>query len=113
VNSLAGQLEAMGHMVDAAYDGAAALRKAKILRPEMVLLCLDMPGMSGYEVARRLLEQQRDAPPSLVALTSWGRDDDKQRAQDAGFCRYLIKPVTRETLEGLLEDFSSHEMKGA
>jgi PAS domain S-box-containing protein len=107
VKSLARQLEAMGHMADVAYDGAAALRRAQTLRPDMVLLNIDMSGMSGYEVARRLLEQQRDAPPRLVALTSWGREGDKQRAHDAGFNRYLIEPVTREALEGLLEDFSA------
>jgi PAS domain S-box-containing protein len=108
VNSLARQIEAIGHRADVAYDVAAALRTAQTLRPEMVLLDIDMPGISGYEVARRLLEQQRDAPPRVVALTGWGREGDKQLAQDAGFYRYLIKPVTRDALEGLLEDFSSH-----
>jgi PAS domain S-box-containing protein len=112
VNSLARQLEGMGHKADVAYGGAAALRTAQTLRPEMVLLDIDMLGMSGYEVARRLLEQQRDAPPRLVALTGWGREGDKQRAQDAGFYRYLIKPVTREALEGLLEE-SPNGMSGA
>jgi CheY-like chemotaxis protein len=102
----------MGYIADVAYDGTAALRRAQTLRPEMVLLNIDMPGMRGYEVARGLLEQQRDAPPRLVALTSWGREGDKQRAQDAGFYRYLIEPVTREALEGLVTDFSANETNG-
>jgi PAS domain S-box-containing protein len=106
VNSLARLLKTMGHDVQVAFDGAAALRAAQTLRPEVVLLDIGMPGMSGYEVARRLLEQQRDAPPRLIALTGWGREKDKKRAQDAGFYRYVVKPVTRETLENFLADFS-------
>jgi CheY-like chemotaxis protein len=113
VNSLARHLKAMGHEAEVAYDGAAALRAAQAHRPEMVLLDMNMPGMNGFEVARRLLEQQRDAPPRFIALTGWGHDSDKQRAQDAGFHRYLVKPMTRETLERLLEDFSRDATNGA
>jgi len=105
VTALARLLKAMGHEAHAATDGAAALRVAQTVRPEMVLLDIDMPGMNGYEVARRLLEQQRDVPPRLIAITGWGRESDKQRAQHAGFYRYVVKPVTRETLESLVGDF--------
>jgi CheY-like chemotaxis protein len=113
VDTLARLLKAMGHEAQVAYDGAAALRAAQTLRPEMVLLDIDMPVMNGYQVARGLLEQQRDAPPRLIALTGWGRDSDKQLAQDAGFYRYVVKPVTRKTLESLLEDFSVDGTNGA
>jgi PAS domain S-box-containing protein len=113
VNGLARLLRSMGHEAHVAYDGAAAVREARTLRPELVLLDIDMPGMNGYEVARRLLEQQRDAPPRLVALTGWGRGSDKQRAQDAGFYRYVVKPLTRKTLGSLLEKFSLEGTNGA
>jgi PAS domain S-box-containing protein len=113
VNTLARLLKAMGHEAQVAYDGAAALRAAQTLRPEMVLLDIDMPGMNGYEVARRLLEQQREAPPRLIALTGWGRESDKQRAKEAGFYRYVVKPVTRKTLESLLEGYPPDGTNGA
>jgi len=113
VNSLANLLEAMGHEALVAYDGAAALRAAQTFRPELVLLDIDMPGMDGHEVARRLLEQQGDATPRLIALTGWGRESDKQRAKDAGFHRYVAKPATRKTLESLLEDFLLDGTNGA
>ena len=102
VNSLAKLLEAKGHKTQVAYDGAEALRVAPIFRPQMVLLDIDMPGMSGHELASRLRELQLDPPPMLVALTGWGRDTDKRRAEQAGFHRYLVKPATLETLECLL-----------
>jgi two-component system CheB/CheR fusion protein len=113
VNSLANLLEAMGHEALVACDGAAALRAAQTFRPQLVLLDIDMPDMDGYEVARRLLEQQGDAPPRLIAVTGWGRAGDKERAKDAGFRRYVVKPMTRKTLESLLEDFSRGGTNGA
>jgi PAS domain S-box-containing protein len=112
VNSLARLLQSMGHKTEVAYDGGGALGAAQTLRPEMVLLDIDMPGMNGFEVGRRLLEQQRDAPPRLVALTGWARENDKERVQDAGFYRYLVKPVTHKALESLLEDLAVGGMNG-
>jgi PAS domain S-box-containing protein len=110
VNTLARLLRAMGHEAEVAYDGTMALGEAQTLRPEIVLLDIDMPGMNGYQVARRLLEQQPEAPPRMIALTGWARESDKQRAQEAGFYRYVVKPVTRKTLESLLEDFPPDRM---
>jgi PAS domain S-box-containing protein len=110
VNTLARLLKAMGHEAQVAYDGGMALGAAQTFQPEIVLLDIDMPGMNGYQVARRLIEQQRDTPPRMVALTGWARESDQQRAQDAGFYRYVVKPVTRKTLESLLEDFPPDRM---
>jgi PAS domain S-box-containing protein len=112
-NGLARLLKAMGHEALVAYDGAAALRAAESLRPEIALLDIEMPGMNGYELARRLLEHQRDAPPRLVALTGWGRESEKRRAREAGFHRYVVKPVTRKMLENLLAGFAWNGMDGA
>jgi PAS domain S-box-containing protein len=100
--SLARLLETMGHQAQKAFDGAAALDMAKTFRPHVVLLDISMSGMNGYEVATRLLEQQSDAPPMLVALTGWGEEHDKERAQRSGFRRHLLKPVTLEILESLV-----------
>jgi PAS domain S-box-containing protein len=101
-NTLAKLLEAMGHETQTAHEAGVALRAARIFRPEVVLVDIDTAGMNGYELAKRLLEQQREAPPMLVALTAWARTGDQKRAQDAGFQRYLLKPVTREAVEGVL-----------
>ena len=111
-NSITAMLETMGHKAQVAYDGAAALMAAVTLRPEVVLLDIDMPGMNSYEVARMLLKRQDDPPPKIVALTGWGRGSDKQRAQDAGFHRYVVKPVTREALESLLAGFTPNGKDG-
>jgi PAS domain S-box-containing protein len=101
-DSLARLLGAMGHEARVAYTGDAGLREALTLRPEIVLLDIDMPGMNGYDLARKLREQQEDPAPKIVALTGWGQESDKNRANDAGFHRYLVKPLTREALESVL-----------
>ena len=106
-NGFARLLEAMGHAVRVAFDGASALREAQNFRPELVLLDIDMPGMDGYEIAGRLREQQGEPSPTLVALTGWGLWKDQEQAQEAGFHRYLVKPVTDEALESLLAGIAS------
>jgi PAS domain S-box-containing protein len=100
--SLARLLAAMGHESQTANDAATALSAAHSFRPEMVLLDIDTAKIRGYELAERLLAQLREAPPMLVALTGWAQISGKKRAQDAGFQRYLLKPVTREAVEGVL-----------
>jgi PAS domain S-box-containing protein len=101
-DSLVTLLGAMGHEARAAYSGDAGLREALTFRPEIVLLDIDMPSMNGYDVAHNLREQQKDPAPKIVALTGWGQESDKIRASDAGFHRYLVKPLTREALESVL-----------
>jgi PAS domain S-box-containing protein len=105
--NLAGLLAAMGHNVQAAHDAVTALSTAHTFRPEIVLLDIDDVGLGGYELAGMLLEQQRDPQPMLVALTDWAKESDRQRVHDAGFQRYLLKPVTREAMEGVLVALTS------
>src|SRR5205823_5859711 len=85
-------LELLGHQVAVAHDGPAALDAASILRPELVLLDLGLPGMDGYAVAARLKEAGH-RPTALVALTGYGHAEDHQRSSDAGFDHHLVKPV--------------------
>jgi CheY-like chemotaxis protein len=61
-----------------------------------------MPGMDGYEVAERLRREPEFGGTTLVALTGWGQDSDRQRSKEAGFDRHLIKPVDPEALRELL-----------
>ncbi len=88
--------------VRVAYDGPSALEEARLFAPEVVLLDLGLPGMDGYEVARRLREQPETADALLVAVTGWDQEGDRQRSRRAGFDRHLAKPVEAAKIEDLL-----------
>ena len=70
--------------------------------PEVVLLDIGMPGIDGYETARRLRELPEMHSAVLVAVTGWGQDEDRQQSRDAGFNCHLVKPVSREALQAVL-----------
>jgi CheY-like chemotaxis protein len=74
------------------------LRIAEKFEPDIVLLDIGMPGLDGYEVARRLRRQARERPLRIVAVTGWGQDADRQRSQEAGFDLHLVKPVDAQEL---------------
>ncbi|HEY8519448.1 MAG TPA: PAS domain S-box protein [Gammaproteobacteria bacterium] len=101
-DSLRMLLEAMGHDVLALYDGPAVLAAVESFRPDVVLLDIGMPHMSGYDLARELRAKSGDAGPALVAVTGWGQEADRQRALGAGFHHHFTKPVTEEALQRLL-----------
>jgi CheY-like chemotaxis protein len=101
-DTLAMLLKSLGADVHTAYDGASALESIRICRPTIVLLDLGLPGIDGYEVARRV---RSDAPTSelcMVALTGWGQDEDRRRTREAGFDHHLVKPVDLSALQALL-----------
>jgi len=99
--SLAKLLRMQGHQVCLAHDGPGALEAAAAFRPEIVLLDIGLPGMDGFEVARRLRsEGLKDAV--FAALTGYGRDEDRKRSQMAGIDVHLVKPINLDILRGLL-----------
>ncbi len=98
--TLARFLSLQGWDVSTAFDGEEALALAGSFRPEICLLDIGMPGLDGYEVARRL--RARPGCPLLVALTGWGQDADRRRSLEAGFDRHLTKPVDLDALQHLL-----------
>ena len=98
-------LELDGENVDAAYDGEAALRRARESRPQVVLLDVGMPGMDGYEVARRLREAPETRNAYIIAVTGWGQSEDRQKSKEAGFDLHLVKPIDPEALRRLLRGF--------
>jgi signal transduction histidine kinase len=100
--ALAELLALQGHAVRTAFDGEAALREAEDFRPALVLMDLQMPRMDGYAAAAAMRARPWATKIVLVALTGWGGDADRRRAREAGFDRYLVKPVTVEALRGLL-----------
>ena len=100
--SLAALLGFLGHEVRVAHDGASALATAAGYRPRLVFLDLGMPGMDGFEVARRMRRLPGLEDTVLVALTGWGQRDDRRRTEQAGFDHHFVKPVELDTLEALL-----------
>ena len=95
-------LEMHGHRVDTANDGATGLERALALQPEVVLLDVGLPGMDGYEVARRIRAARGIRRPLLVAITGYGGAEDRERALAAGFDAHLTKPVEYPTLSVLI-----------
>jgi signal transduction histidine kinase/CheY-like chemotaxis protein len=102
--SLGMVLEVLGAEVRLAHDGHEALDAFGATEPAVVLLDIGMPGMDGYEVARRLRARFPDRRPALVALTGWGQEEDRRRARDAGFEHHLVKPAELEALQSLFAD---------
>jgi two-component system CheB/CheR fusion protein len=96
--SLRDLLELEGHAVSIAFDGATAIERAGPLQPEVMVLDVGMPNGSGDTVARWVRAQPWGASVKLIAVTGWGRDEDRRRTADAGFDLHLVKPVDVEQL---------------
>jgi PAS domain S-box-containing protein len=99
--SLRTLLEQHGHHVDEADDGASGLARAETTRPDIVLIDVGLPGLDGWEVARRI-RSRRGAEPILVAITGYGQADDRRRSREAGFDAHLTKPVASDHLADVL-----------
>jgi CheY-like chemotaxis protein len=102
LETLAQLLQLGGHEIHKAVDGVEALETATRVRPDLVLLDIGMPGMDGYEVARRIRSQPWGRQPTLVALTGWGQENDRKRSREAGFDSHCIKPLDPQRLVNLL-----------
>ena len=94
-------LELDGHVVEAAAEGREALDLVRAKDPDVALVDIGLPGIDGYEVARRIraVDGKR---PTLIALTGYGQPEDRKRATEAGFDSMLVKPVDPTALSGLL-----------
>jgi CheY-like chemotaxis protein len=101
-NSLAMVLKLGGHETASVYTAADALARAASFKPDVVLLDIGLPGMDGYEVALRLRELPGLRNVRLVAVTGYGRSDDRLRAREAGFDEHLTKPVEFSALDRTL-----------
>lgn len=86
-------LSTYGYEVDVAYDGNAALLKARARIPDVVLLDLALPEMDGYQVADAMRSEAGPSVPIFVAVTGYGREDDKRQSAAAGFKHHLTKPI--------------------
>jgi signal transduction histidine kinase/DNA-binding response OmpR family regulator len=101
-DGLAVLLRLSGHEVQLAHDGETALEAAGTFRPDVILLDIGLPGVDGYEVARRLRAQPASREVMLVAISGYGQDDDLERSRQAGFDHHFIKPVDFSTLRVVL-----------
>ena len=91
-------LRLKGHETEVAYDGLAALEAAERFRPEVILLDIGLPKLSGLDVCRRIRKQPWGAGVLLVALTGWGQEEVRRNSKEAGFDSHLVKPVDLESL---------------
>jgi CheY-like chemotaxis protein len=100
-------LELSGHEVAIAASGIDGVAAARKFHPEVVLCDLGLPGMSGFEVAAELRRDPATSRARLIAVTGYGRDEDRRRSKAAGFDLHLTKPVDPVRLRALLREPSS------
>lgn len=103
-------LESFGAVVKFAPDGPTALALLDEFRPDVIMLDIGMPGMNGYDVARRVRASGNTA--TLVAMTGWGQEDARKRSQEAGFDHHLVKPMNFDALERLLVSLARQRASG-
>ena len=95
-------LELQGHIVQVAYSGVRGLTVAQTFKPEVILLDIGLPGMDGYEVARRLRDQPDTKKTLLIALSGYGQAEDLRKSKEAGFDHHLVKPADTSQLQALI-----------
>jgi CheY-like chemotaxis protein len=100
--SLALLLEMDGHETSTAHDGSAAISRAEQIRPDVVLLDLGLPIMSGFDACRHIREQPWGKAMVLIAITGWGQDVDRRMSREAGFDHHLVKPVDTRDITAIL-----------
>ena len=106
--SLARLLRLMGHQVWPVASGEAVRKTAQLLHPNLILVDIGMPGVDGYEVARRL--RTMDHRAAVIALSGLATEDDKRKATIAGFDGHLAKPVSMATLERLIDNIAANQL---
>ena len=99
-------IETIGHEARAVYNGADALTVSRAEIPDLMLLDLGMPEMTGYELARAIRQDETLSNVPLIALSGYGRDEDRARAKEAGFDLHLTKPIADTKLRDVIESFA-------
>lgn len=103
-SSLALLLNLAGNETQTAHDGLQAIEAAQTFHPDVVLLDISLPKLSGYDVCRHIREQPWGKKMVLVALTGWGLEEDRRESKNAGFDHHVVKPMDFEALRGLLAE---------
>jgi PAS domain S-box-containing protein len=97
-------LKSLGHETCAVHDGVAALKMVVEFHPDIVMLDIGMPGLDGYEVARRMNALKKEHTFRIVAITGWGQEADRAKSREAGFDLHLVKPVDLNDLARALSE---------
>jgi len=105
--TLGALFEADGYRVSRAYDGYQAVEVAKATLPTIVVLDIGLPGIDGYEAARRIRDLPGGSDMLMIALTGWGQANDRKLAMEAGFDRHLVKPVDYQLLKQCISERAS------
>lgn len=105
-DSLAMMLRILGNETRVAYDGLQGVEAAEQLRPDVILFDIGLPKLNGYEACCRLRGEPWGKSITLIAVTGWGQDEDRQRSKEVGFDYHLVKPVDPHTLMTLLSSMS-------
>jgi CheY-like chemotaxis protein len=103
VRALAELVRDIGHRVEFAINGYAALEIARRFKPQFVLLDLGLPGMDGYDVCRRLKREPGLEEARIIAVTAYGRNEHRVKSRAAGCALHLVKPVSPQALFDVLE----------
>jgi two-component system CheB/CheR fusion protein len=101
-DSLAILLRALGYEVHTAPNGSAALQEFQVFRPQAAILDLAMPGMTGWQLARQIRQEQTEATVLLIALSGHAGEQDQEQSRQAGFDAHLGKPTSLSELQRLL-----------
>ena len=109
VESLVAVLGLEGHEVAAAYDGEEAITAGEQFRPQVILMDIGMPGMSGHEACRHIRTLDWGGSATILALSGWGQEEDRRASLEAGFDAHLVKPVDMDVL---LEMLATMEQSG-
>jgi signal transduction histidine kinase len=113
VDSLTDLLEDMGHRTWSALNGPSGLELVEKARPDLILCDLGLPHMGGIDICRRIRALPLATRPTIIALSGWGRDDDRRRTAEAGFDDHLVKPVGAAELNRLLSSVRRVDGDGA
>jgi two-component system CheB/CheR fusion protein len=105
-------LQLNGHKIQVAFDGPSALEAARTFNPEIILLDIGLPGLNGFEVARHLRQSPGGTHALIVALSGYGRAEDRQHSLDAGFDQHLVKPVDLEQLDAVIAAYDGKDAHG-
>jgi CheY-like chemotaxis protein len=102
VEALSESIEILGYETRVAYDAFAALEMVAQFKPHVMLIDIEMPGMDGYQLVRRLRAIAELGQPRLIAVTGMAQDADRTRAFEAGFDEHMAKPLDLARLESIL-----------
>lgn len=101
-DSLVQMLRLMGHEAEVAYGGRQGVEMARTYIPDVILMDIGILGIDGIEAAREIRSASWGRGVLLVAVTGWGRDDDRRKSADAGFDEHVVKPIDVERLMALI-----------